>query len=205
MGRAPYIIALTAIIFCTSCKTEDEKIADTQYEIFIAKTVDDSLSVTAESSAEFVAKFHYDGNKRRRAEEWLTAFKKKMDGIHEEIEAEREKVKRKIDNLGGYSVIKIDTKTKCNLFTGSYLITKTINDSADLAFLAKYLADQLFQNSKKDPGCSFPVMSQALIYRSWKDYKENEGGWISMCSITPHNYDGEVSVNTLLLKRNKSK
>jgi hypothetical protein len=100
------------------------------------------------------------------------------------------------------SVIKIDTEKKCNLTKGYFALKNIITDTTDLKLLAKYLASQLFQSSKKEADCTYPLMCSVAIYDSKKDYDEYEGDYVVMCNITPSNYSGEVYLNALKLQLN---
>lgn len=107
--------------------------------------------------------------------------------------------KKKFDSLGGLTLIKLDTETKCNLTKG-YYITNNTTDSTALAFLASYSARLLFRTSNSTPGCSYPVMASTFIYQTQKSFTDYEGNWISMCSITPSDYSGKTFVDMRKLK-----
>jgi hypothetical protein len=189
----PLYLSIIIILFILSCKTEEEKFSDQQYEEFKSKIIGDPLSVMAEANAEYVSQFHYDTAKRLEAQKWLDKFNKQMSLIIETSEKRKKEIEDRVNKLGGYNIIAIDSKVKCNLYKGYCSLNKSIVDSADLAFIAKYLADQIFQSGKKDPNCDYPLMSQVFIYEPNK-YYNGQDNWVATCTISPSNYSGEVYV-----------
>lgn len=101
---------------------------------------------------------------------------------------------KRIAELGGVTLVKLDNQTKCNLYKGYYLLNKPVTDSASLAFLAKYYADDLFYSNKKDASCPFPLMTTTSLYMNNEDLKI--GYSLASCSITPSNYQGDVYVDS---------
>ena len=107
------------------------------------------------------------------------------------------------ERMAGYKTLKIDNVTKCNLITGYFLLGSTPIDSSDLYFMAKHLADSLFQSSKKEVNCNYKKMAAAHIYLIKTEFEDYEGNSIASCTITPSNYSGEINVDTYRLKKRK--
>jgi hypothetical protein len=195
LRHLPLIVLITFII---ACKSDEQKFADEQYDQFKSLIADDSLNASATSYAAFIAANHYDDKKKNEAQNWLNSYKKNEDDYNAKKKIEEEKTKSRLEIIGGYKIVEVDSKTKCNLYKGIYRLNKMVIDSADLAFLAKYLANQLFINGQKAADCSYPVMSQAFIYQPTAKERED---WASMCSITPRNYEGDVFVKMNITKQ----
>jgi len=195
-------IALSLLILVVSCKSREEKEADSLYQDFKTMIALDSFAEVAKFSADYIAQFHYDENKRAEARSWLQEFKRREESRRQIAEAERNELQNRFDKIGGYKLLSIDTKTKCNLTKGYYVLNVISSSESDLSWLAKYLANALFIKSVKDPECSYPIMSQAFVYQSEIDYIIDKGEYVSMCSITPQNYSGDVYVNSHKLKSN---
>lgn len=98
--------------------------------------------------------------------------------------------------MGEVKPARIDKNTKCNLTKGYFLLSREQTDSSDLDFMAKYLANELYKSglANSDPGCSYPVMSAAYVYKNEEEYKSGQENWVSMCTITPSNPTGYTSV-----------
>ncbi len=193
---------ITAIALIVACKTDEQKMSDRQYELFRTQIAEDSLNGMAESSAEFVYNYHYDTSKKYEAQKWLIAYKKKTDELkyaEQEEKKENDSLELIAEKFGGYKLIEIDTKAKCNMYRGYYMLNKNLTDSASLAFLASHLANKLFKSSPVlTSKCDNYRMSQAFIYQPGISDRSH---WASMCTISPvDNYQGEVTVNTNTLK-----
>jgi hypothetical protein len=138
---------------------------------------------------------------------WACNQESKIDPVGTQTKAEpvmttddslREaKINSLIENV---SEITIDKQTKCNLTKGYYVLKSAAIDTSDLQLLTKHLASQLFQSIKKDPMCDYSIMSQAFVYLNMDEYEDYTGNWVSMCSITPSNYSGDVSIQPHKLK-----
>lgn len=99
----------------------------------------------------------------------------------------------RLEKLGGVTLLQMDKTGKCNLSKGKYILNKVVTDSSDLAFIVGLLANKVFQSSKKDIACPYPVMSAVYLYLNQQRFKIGES--VASCTITPRNYSGDIWVN----------
>lgn len=193
------LLFLFSILIMTSCdsRNENEKLTDNQYKKFKEEISDDSLNVIAKIYAEYVVDFHYDLDKQNEARVWLSKYNNYMDKIKHESKLEEDEKRKRIESFGGVEEIKHEMRA-CNNHVFSYIVNKVITDSAQIAFVVKYLADKKFQASKKGPDCDYPLKCSVFLYDSISEFDKCNGSYYRvLCSISPVNYSGEIYVNTL--------
>jgi hypothetical protein len=137
-------------------------------------------------------------NSNNHKQDYLPTAEGRTDTL---IKVEKSLDSARFEKLGGLKLLNQEADKKCNLTKGYYSLNKKITDSSDLGFFAQYSADVLMLNAKPMESCSYPIMTAAYVYLNKAAYLDYEGNWISMCTKTPTNYSGEVSVNTFQIKK----
>lgn len=192
------------LILLQSCdfRNEEEKILDESYKSFAEKK--NSLnSIGVKSDAELILKFSKDSLKVKEVREWLNGYK--LQEQTTKLLLDKEKTQDSLNlvrfkKLGGLTALEIDDTKKCNRTMASYLLNKKIKDSSDLAFLAYFMANDIFKTKKSEDGCNYPIMTCVYLYYTEQNFLKQTGDWISMCSKTPSNWN-YVSVATWNLKK----
>lgn len=191
--RLLIITAIVTFIFI-SCKNDRQKFADKQYADFKEMTSVDHFNSSAETIAEYLAIGDYDDKRKAEVQMWLRSYRKMVNKQKEEQWSKKKVNESRLYKLGGCKLVDLDTTSKCNLYKAIYRLNKYVTDSADLTFLAKHFAQKTFESSTKGANCPYLLMSQVFIYQP---NAKNESQWASMCTISPGNYDGEVTIQKM--------
>lgn len=126
-------------------------------------------------------------------------FTKDVSATVASMDAKEQAARIRFASLGGVTEI-VRKYEKCNLQDGYYVMNQAISDSADIAFMAAYLADSIFKKPELAPDCNNPVMSSACIYKTVEDYKSDIGSYAAMGRVTPEtNLQPDVLVNKIKL------
>lgn len=192
-------ISIAAILI--GCNSSDDNPSQVAYERFKTEIAVDSFSTFAVDLARYIAQNDNNIVRRNEAKSWLISYDRRTIQNEERRIKEKGEIQDRINSIGGYKLHHIDKGTKCNMTTGFFILNKRITDPKEAEFLSRHLAVELFGRSVKEKDCPYKLMTSALIYQPGEYRINNDiGEWVAMCTISPANYSGEVSVNNFKLK-----